>query len=122
MLVAQHDDDDDIGMKFGNEKCVISTMTKGKNETTEEIELTNKECIRKKNKIPSTREYWKWTPSNRNERKKIRDPQTKKKTSGKQACREEENLVFWFGAQFISTLNFTQSICISLSARTFISG
>ena len=24
-------------------------------------------------------------------------------------CREEENLVFWFGAQFISTLNFTQS-------------
>ena len=25
------------------------------------------------------------------------------------ACREEENLVFWFGAQFISTLNFTQS-------------
>ena len=25
------------------------------------------------------------------------------------SCREEENLVFWFGAQFISTLNFTQS-------------
>ena len=25
------------------------------------------------------------------------------------ACGEEENLVFWFGAQFISTLNFTQS-------------
>ena len=24
-------------------------------------------------------------------------------------CREEENLVFWFSAQFISTLNFTQS-------------
>ena len=24
-------------------------------------------------------------------------------------CREEENLVFWFGAQFNSTLNFTQS-------------
>ena len=24
-------------------------------------------------------------------------------------CREEENLVFWFGAQIISTLNFTQS-------------
>ena len=24
-------------------------------------------------------------------------------------CREEENLVFWFGAQFISTLNFNQS-------------
>ena len=26
-----------------------------------------------------------------------------------QMCREEENLVFWFGAQFISTLNFNQS-------------
>ena len=24
-------------------------------------------------------------------------------------CREEENLVFWFGAQFISRLKFTQS-------------
>ena len=24
-------------------------------------------------------------------------------------CREEKNLVFWFGAQFNSTLNFTQS-------------
>ena len=25
------------------------------------------------------------------------------------SCREEKNHVFWFGAQFISTLNFTQS-------------
>ena len=29
--------------------------------------------------------------------------------SGANLCREEENLVFWFGAQFNSTLNFTQS-------------
>ena len=29
--------------------------------------------------------------------------------SGANLCREEENLVFWFGAQFISTLNFNQS-------------
>ena len=29
-------------------------------------------------------------------------------------CREEENLVFWFGALFNSTLNFTQSGCLIL--------
>ena len=29
--------------------------------------------------------------------------------AGYDGCREEENLVFWFGAQFISTLNFNQS-------------
>ena len=34
---------------------------------------------------------------------------TYSRISGNYTCREEENLVFWFGAQFISTLNFTQS-------------
>ena len=32
-----------------------------------------------------------------------------KKSGSVSVCREEENLVFWFGAQFISTLNFNQS-------------
>ena len=35
---------------------------------------------------------------------------TRRRLQGRNTpCREEENLVFWFGAQFISRLNFTQS-------------
>ena len=34
-------------------------------------------------------------------------------------CREEENLVFWFGAQFISRLNFTQSERLILFSPDF---
>ena len=34
-------------------------------------------------------------------------------------CREEENLVFWFGAQFISTLNFNQSGWLILFSPDF---
>ena len=59
-------------MEFGIEKSTMLIMKSGKRETSEGLELSNKESIKKlgkKRKITSTWEYWKWTPSNKTEMK-----------------------------------------------------
>ena len=70
----------------------------------------------------SCRSFWKWLectdriprpfitpPIYKQKQNKSPYPTKKLKTKTISSCREKENLVFWFGAQFNSTLNFTQS-------------
>ena len=58
----------DIGMEYDIEKCTILIMKNGKQDMTKGMELPNPGKIRtfrKKKKPTNTREYRKWTSSNR---------------------------------------------------------
>lgn len=54
-----------LGIEFGNEKCAMLTMNKGKTETTKGIELSNQETITTKWMITNTSEFWKEGKSSR---------------------------------------------------------
>ena len=62
----------DIRMDSVIEMCAMLIMKKGKRKTTEGKERRNPERIRTlRKKITSTWEYWKWTPTNKQRRKKV---------------------------------------------------
>ena len=81
----------DIGIKYGIEKCTMQIMKSGKRQMTEKMEQPNQEKSERseKRKRTNTRDYWKRTPSNKwGWKKKI-----KKRISGEQEKYSKPNYV-----------------------------